>query len=33
MGSGSSKDARADEIQQRYADMKSLAQAKPDLCE
>jgi len=33
MGSGSSKGARADEIQERYADMKVLARAKPDLCE
>ena len=33
MGSGSSKEARAADIQERYADMKEQAQAKPDLCE
>ena len=32
MGSGSSKEARADEIHERYSDMKALARAKPDLC-
>ena len=33
MGSSGSKEARADEIHERYSDMKALARAKPDLCE
>ena len=33
MGSGGSKEARADEIHERYSEMKAAAKAKPDLCE
>ena len=33
MGASSSKEARADEIHERYSEMKAAAKAKPDLCE
>ena len=33
MGSNGSKEARADEIHERYSEMKAAAKAKPDLCE